>query len=101
MAARAHELGAEAERDLDEAITTLEGARRDRGMSFLLAFEETLRMIVEYPDIGRRARRRVRVFAMTGWPYKVVYSLEGDLVMVWAVAHDKRKSGYWRKRVPH
>ena len=100
MAARAHELDAEAERELDEALAWLEGARRDSGMDFLLAFESTLAMIGEYPDIGRKVRRRLRSFAMADWPYKIVYSLEGDTIMVWVVAHDKRKPGYWRKRVP-
>ena len=57
-------------------------------------------MIGEYPDIGRKVGRRLRSFAMTAWPYKIVYSLERDVIMVWVIAHDKRKAGYWRKRVP-
>jgi hypothetical protein len=35
---------------------------------------------------------------MTGWPYKIVYSVEVDIIFIWAVAHDSRKPGYWRKR---
>jgi plasmid stabilization system protein ParE len=100
MAARAYELDAEAERELDEAIAILEGTRRDRGMELLTAIETTLAMIGEYPDIGRKVRRRLRSFAMTDWPYKLVYSLEGGTIVVWAIAHDKRKPGYWRKRIP-
>ena len=101
MAARAYELDAEAERELDEALAWLEGSRRDRGMEFLLAFESTLTMLGEYPDVGRKVpRSRLRSFVMASWPYKIVYSLEGDTIMVWVVAHDRRKPGYWRKRVP-
>jgi hypothetical protein len=100
MAASAYELDAEAARELDEAIAALEGTRRDRGMEFLVAVESTLEMIREYPDIGRKVGRRLRAWAMPRWSYKSVYSLEGDVIMVWVIAHDKRKPGYWRKRVP-
>lgn len=99
MAARAYELDAEAERELDEAIAVLEGSRRDRGMEFLGAVESTLEMLCEYPDIGRKTGRRLRLWAMPDWSYKIVYSLEGDVIMVWVIAHDKRKPGYWRKRL--
>lgn len=99
MAARAYELAAEAERELDEAIAFFEGAQSDRGLRFLASFELTIATIVRYPDIGRKLRRRVRVFSMTKWPYKIVYSLERDTILVWAVAHHKRKPGYWRHRM--
>jgi len=98
MAARAYELDAEAERELDEAIAAFEGTRRDRGMEFLAAFESTLAVIAEYPAIGRQSRR-LRRFVMAGWPYTIVYSREGDVILVWVLAHHKRKPGYWRKRI--
>ena len=100
MAARAYALDAEAERELDEAVVVLEGTRPDRGMEFLEALESTLLMICQYPDIGKKVGRHLRLWAMPDWPYQIVYSLEGDVIMVWVLAHEKRKPGYWRKRVP-
>lgn len=38
-------------------------------------------------------RRRLRRF-----PYMVVYRIHGDLIEVVAVAHSRRRAGYWRYR---
>ncbi|HEY0371868.1 MAG TPA: type II toxin-antitoxin system RelE/ParE family toxin [Thermoanaerobaculia bacterium] len=98
MAARAFELHEEAEKELDDAIAVIESARSDWGFRFLAAFDLAIVTIMEYPDIGRRAGR-FRIFTMAEWPYKIVYTLERDLIFITAVAHHKRKPGYWRKRV--
>ena len=38
-------------------------------------------------------------FAVVGrFPYTVFYSLEGDEAVVLAVAHQRRRPGYWRDR---
>ncbi len=100
MAARAYALDAEAERELDDAIAAMEGTRRDRGMAFLADVESTLEMLVHYPDIGRKIGRRIRSWAMPDWRYRIIYSLEGDTIVVWVIAHTRRKPNYWRKRIP-
>ena len=41
----------------------------------------------------------VRSKGVTDFPYRVVYFLDGDLLTVVAVAHAKRRPGYWRERV--
>lgn len=41
----------------------------------------------------------VRSKGVTDFPYRVVYFVEGDLLTVVAVAHAKRRPGYWRERV--
>ena len=34
------------------------------------------------------------------WPFRIVYFVQGDNLVVVAVAHDKRVPGYWQDRVP-
>lgn len=41
----------------------------------------------------------VRSKGVTGFPYRVVYIVEDDLLTIVAVAHSKRRPGYWRDRV--
>lgn len=100
MAARAYELVAEAERELDEAVGALEAERPRLGLRFLDAFEQAVATIMRYPVIGRKARRRLRIFVLAAWPYSIVYTVERDTIVVWAIAHHKRKPGYWRRRTP-
>ena len=41
----------------------------------------------------------VRSKGVNDFPYRVVYFVEGDLLTIVAVAHAKRRPGYWRDRV--
>lgn len=41
----------------------------------------------------------VRSKGVNDFPYRVVYFVEGDLLRIVAVAHAKRRPGYWRDRV--
>lgn len=35
---------------------------------------------------------------VTGFPYRVVYFVEHEVLTIVAVAHAKRRPGYWRDR---
>ncbi|HET7398878.1 MAG TPA: type II toxin-antitoxin system RelE/ParE family toxin [Intrasporangium sp.] len=41
----------------------------------------------------------VRSKGITDFPYRVVYVVQRDVLTVVAVAHAKRRPGYWRERV--
>jgi len=41
----------------------------------------------------------VRSLRVPGFPYRLVYLLQPDEFVVIAIAHTKRKPGYWRDRV--
>lgn len=98
MAASGFELHADAERELDDAVAIVSAARAGIGMEFVASVHAAIQAVVDYPLIGRKTRKRMRTFVMAGWPYTIVYSLEDDIVFVWAIAHHSRKPGYWRKR---
>jgi toxin ParE1/3/4 len=99
MPAGTFELADEARRELDEAIAFFEGQRARRGFAFLEAIELDIDLLVRYPNAGRRLRGGFRAFALADWPYKIIYTLEDSVIIVWAIAHDKRRQGYWRKRL--
>lgn len=41
----------------------------------------------------------VRSRGVTGFPYRIVYFVKDDVLTIVAVAHAKRRPGYWRERV--
>ncbi|WP_332642103.1 type II toxin-antitoxin system RelE/ParE family toxin [Aeromicrobium sp.] len=41
----------------------------------------------------------VRSKGVADFPYRVAYYVEGEVLVVVAVAHAKRRPGYWRDRV--
>jgi toxin ParE1/3/4 len=40
-----------------------------------------------------------RCSTLRRFPYRLFYFFEGDTIVVAAIAHDRRQSGYWRSRV--
>jgi toxin ParE1/3/4 len=40
-----------------------------------------------------------RRYVFPTYPYSLVYFAEESVIMVVAVAHDKRRPGHWRKRI--
>ena len=66
-------------------------------------FREELRRAIEavaaspgtWPRFGGRARR----YVFPRYPFSLVYLLRGDAIEVVAVAHGRRRPGYWRSRL--
>jgi plasmid stabilization system protein ParE len=58
------------------------------------ALEEIGQRPLAWPLIDRRTRQRV----LTDFPFSILYRVETDTVNVLAIAHAKRRPGYWRKR---
>lgn len=69
------------------------------GALFLSAVERTTDRIMAHPRAGTAVRGGLRKRFVAGFPFKVLYSLEGDTILVVAVMHHSRKPGYWRERL--
>jgi len=88
----------EAEAELEDASLFYESRMLGLGKSFSAEVERTIYLIREFPDAGSPAgltRRRVLV---ARFPYSVVYRHDADSVVIVAVAHQRRRPGYWRQR---
>ena len=48
---------------------------------------------------GRPASFRTRKYILKKFPYQLVYREKQDQIDIVAVAHHKRRAGYWRKRL--
>lgn len=92
-------LGAEAQRELVEAIAYLNGDGSGMGDVFRDAVEVRLQRLAHFPRMGRLVGRKARRFVMRGWRYSIIYSIERDHLFVAAVAHHSRRPGYWRRRL--
>jgi plasmid stabilization system protein ParE len=66
-------------------------------------FREELRhavdAVAENPGTWPRQGHRARRYVFPRFPFSLVYVLRRDDVEVVAVAHAKRRPGYWRSRV--
>jgi plasmid stabilization system protein ParE len=66
--------------------------------AFLAALERAVLQIAEAPERPAAYLHGTRRVLLRRFPYMVVYRVHGDAVEVVAVAHGRRRPGYWRTR---
>ena len=94
----------EADAEYREAGRWYEGRRAGLGFEFFDAVDAAIDQIVRFPAAGEAVPRvpqdlPVRRCAVTRFPYHVVYLETSDRIRILAIAHDRRKPGYWKGRV--
>ena len=90
----------EAEDEMNEAASFYESQVSGLGGRFLDEIKECVERILERPRIGRRLRGELRRLLVTRFPYSVVYATEDETAIIVAVAHQRRRPGYWVGRYP-
>jgi plasmid stabilization system protein ParE len=93
------ELHPNATEELIESAQYLNKATPGQGDRFLDEFFKVLKRIGEYPESGFRISGRVRGAKVSVFRYNVIYRPEQSRIYIIAVAHQRRKPGYWRGRI--
>ncbi|MDP6443620.1 MAG: type II toxin-antitoxin system RelE/ParE family toxin [Pirellulaceae bacterium] len=68
------------------------------GTAFMTELDNAIDRIRESPDRWPADLHETRRYLLKRFPYLVIYRLIEDRIQVIAVAHGKRKPGYWRHR---
>lgn len=83
---------------VDGAVFYARQATPELAENFIAEFGRSVALIQEHPKIGVVWRARFRRLPLRRFPYSIIYSLSGEVLRVVALAHHKRKPGYWRAR---
>ncbi|MCY7380170.1 MAG: type II toxin-antitoxin system RelE/ParE family toxin [Gemmatimonadaceae bacterium] len=70
------------------------------GNRFLLSVRRATNLALMHPDAGTARAAVARRILVHGFPYDVIYRVRGEELEVLAVAHQHRRPGYWRDRLP-
>ena len=94
----------EARDELRSAIAYYERERPGVGRRFLQQVRKMFGDIRQAPERFARRRARgikeeLRSVVLTRFPYEIIFYRELAEIVVVAVAHAKRRPGYWRKRL--
>lgn len=57
-----------------------------------------LALLLAHPPGGTSDTTEIRKMPLKVFPYTVYFKVQGDVIRVFAVAHHKRRPGYWLKR---
>lgn len=85
--------------ELHDAATfyTLKGSV-DLALSFVAEFERTANLVLANPLLGAVFRGARRRYSLRRFPYSLIYQITEEELRVLAVAHHRRRPGYWAQR---
>ena len=72
-----------------------EQAGPDVGRAFQRAVVDSVGRVAQFPLSWPRDRRGTRRSLLRTFPFAIVYHVDEDRIVVVAVAHLKRRPGYW------
>jgi len=87
-----------AEQELGAAAAYYEGLQDGLGQGLLDEVEDVCALVSEYPSIGRNVDQLHRSVPLRRFPFVVFYRVRETRVQVVAVAHKRKRPGYWRSR---
>jgi len=88
-----------AQQELDEAITWYNEQADGLGREFLDELDRMIRRTIAFPTSCPEIEPELRRCLLPRFPYGLIYGLEGDTIVVVAVAHLHRKPRYWADRI--
>ena len=68
------------------------------GDEFVDEIEGGVQRVVAAPYTWRIIEEDVRRYLVQRFPYGLYYTVEGDVVIIWAVKHLHRDPDYWQER---
>ncbi len=81
-----------------EEVAYYENVQRGLGERFRVSVEAAVALAVTQPHSGSPHRFGTRRVFPKRFPYAVIYAVQATEIVVFAVAHFKRRPGYWRDR---
>lgn len=88
-----------AEEEIEEAADYLDEEVPGLGDEFLEEVQRTIGRLKRNPYVGPKIEARVHKIKLRRFSYDLVYTIPPASVIVVAVVHHRRDSGYWRNRV--
>lgn len=88
----------EATAELEEGIDWYAVRSPDAERAFAAAIDHSLASLLAAPQRFAEVAPGFRAVRVEKFPYQLIYRVVGEIVIVVAVAHLKRRPGYWKRR---
>jgi len=86
-----------AKQELEDAVAFYQTEQIGLGNAFKNEIKSSLKRISEHPEAWSIELNEVRKALLHRFPYKILYSIEKDCILILAIAHQHRKPDYWIK----
>lgn len=89
----------EAQGEIEEAFERYREESEELADRFLVEIGTSLDLIRLHPRLYPNSTKNTRRRILRSFPYSVIYQEKEELILVIALAHAKRRPGYWKKRL--
>lgn len=83
---------------VDGAVNYTKLVSAQLARDFISEFERSIDLLRSNPMLGAKWAGRYRRLPLPRFPYSLVYILTADRIRLIALAHQRRRPGYWRGR---
>lgn len=66
--------------------------------AFIAEFERVATLVQSNPQLGARFQNKWQRYFLSKFPFSVVYQITAGELRILAVAHNRRRPGYWKRR---
>ena len=73
-------------------------AQQGLGERFSLSVEKTAALALAFPEVGSLGASGTRRVVVKGFPFWLVYKPSHNDIVIFAVAHQSQRPGYWANR---
>ena len=87
-----------AQAELDEAIQWYANQAPGLGDAFLIEVLAALKLIQQFPHAWHPLSSEIRRCRLKRFPYSAIYAVDGEDLLIIAIAHQHREPAYWRDR---
>lgn len=84
--------------ELIEAAKYYESQCRGLGDRFIKNVDDASRFVQNHAELLCPDKQGRRKYQVKKFPYLLIYKIRGDQIFILAVAHGRRKPGYWHNR---
>ena len=88
-----------AQRELDDTVAWYNEQAAGLGQEFLDELDRVVRRAVTFPMSCPEIEPGVRRYLLARFPYGLIYGVDGETLVVIAVAHLHREPRYWVDRI--
>lgn len=86
--------------DFDDAFNWYAERSTNAAIAFVASVDSAIDQIASDPLRWTVVAHGCRCRRLPKYPHNIIYFAQGDRITIIAVAHSKRRPGYWSNRVP-
>jgi plasmid stabilization system protein ParE len=69
------------------------------GLAFIAAVHKAVDEVVEFPLAAETVRAGIRKKVLRHFSYNLFYAVEASVIVIVAVAHQRKRPSYWHARL--